>query len=206
MIIKSFKTYLIFCLLGLSLISAQNTKIDRSLLNSLKVTTSHESNPLKLCQTYNRIADEYFITYDLDSVKYYSEKAIKIAKVEGYKTEEGTAYKNIARTSSFNFDKRGYLTLKRDYHENISSAIQIFSGINDKKNLAECYYFLAKYYLSYHNSALFLETNNKAIELFKSLNDNLGVSRCYVAYAKVLSIQKKYEEAERLFRISEAVF
>lgn len=187
-------------------IFSQRTHVDFVKLENLKKKLLHVATQIEKARLYNEIAEELISTSSVDSVKKYSAEAIKIAVVQDFKSEEAIAYKNIAVVSSQNMDRRGYFTIKADYYENLNKAISIFLELNDKKNLAQCYKYLGKYYLEYHNHNLFIENNLKAVSLFEETNDSLGIASCYVDKGKVYSIQKKYDIAEHMFKIARTVF
>jgi signal transduction histidine kinase/CheY-like chemotaxis protein len=173
----------------------QRSNIDQQLVKYLRDKADLEQNYARKAPLYNKISSEYLLINSFDSVKHYSEKVTNLNNKTA-KVDLAIAYKNVAEVSSQNRDLRGKSSIKKDFHENIKKAIELFTDIQDFSNLAESYRLFSNYYTIYHDHRSFLQFNTKASSLFKQLNDSLGMAKCQVDLAKINAISRKYDLAE----------
>jgi|GEM_PF-970704 len=173
----------------------QSLKINARYLDSLKWCLVKEPNLQIKTAIYNKISEEFEKVYESDSIIFYGEKALELARIVKNKNEEANAYFNLAMANRIGYDRRDYLRARRNYFENINAAISCYQEIGDRKNLAESYLLLGSYYNRFGMPPSAYEYYIKGLDIFKKIKDDTGVARSYSFLGQFYDVHGKSKEA-----------
>ncbi|MGE5496623.1 MAG: tetratricopeptide repeat protein, partial [Syntrophothermus sp.] len=186
--------------------SAQSLRIDRSYLSHLKMQAASEKDERNRCRWFNLIAEEYIKSYTIDSSKHYSYMSLKLASVKGWSSEEAAALKNLVKANRANQFNSEYLTTRRESFESINRAIELYTKLGDKRNLAECYFLYGTYFKFHAKYDQVFEYNAKAREIYSSLHDSAGTAMCLGYLGGLYHATGKPDSARICFESSMKVF
>lgn len=187
-------------------VSGQYFKINKRYVDSLKSVLTSENDQFKICTIYNSISKEFLKIFQCDSIKLYSNKALKIALKNGYKNLEGLSYKFISMAARYSYDTTNYADQRTIYFSNINKAIDAFSHTNNFKELSESYGFLGQYYLKYWLEGPIYDHYQKALAAANKSNDLQALGLIYYRFGEYYNRTGDQYKSVDYFEKSDSIF
>lgn len=141
------------------------------ILNQLK-------EPIGLTRAYNILASIYDNYGDYNSAIKYAQKAIKVARENQYKEEEGDACTTLGQIYSRIEDYNGaieMLTKGLEYRQEVNAQFAVSSSLN----------LIARTYTLSKNYDSAIEYYNKSLELRESIGDKNGLPWTFLGFASM---------------------
>lgn len=178
--------------------ASQFGEFDESIgyLSKAEALSIEHGDMILLSLVYNNLGNYYFLTDEYALSKEYHEKALKIGIEEKHIPTEGLSLVNLGAVSNF-FGEH------EEASKQYARGLEIFRSLNDRLSTARCLIQLAA--TAPNDEEGFKrakELYEESIPILKECGDHIPISIALLSMGNLEQAQKKYDEAEELFRES----
>lgn len=161
-------------------------------IDSIKTVCKTQNDEIKRADSYERLARLYAYS-NVDSLLYYAEEALKLAKKNDYQDGIGGALFLI----SYGYDQIGKWD---EAIENLEQAITIFEEIDDTRSLVAAYLNLGVLYSYRTDQIKALEYTIKAKNLAETTDSKFGLPEALINIGGFYEVLKEYRSAIRYYQ------
>jgi signal transduction histidine kinase len=182
-----FLNFISFLIISTGFANGQN----RYEIDSLEALNISETNPEKLIDNYNDIAN-LFSNNNIDSAYFYATKALVECRKTGYVKGQAEAYYLL---SYFN-DRTGKL---EEAIEDLQKSITFYTELNDSTHLVGCYNNLGVLYSYGTDQKTSLEYFIKAMNIAEAAQKTFALSEVYTNIGSFYEFLKEYGSALKYY-------
>lgn len=154
-----------------------------------------ENETIGLARSYNILASIYDNYGDYNSAIKYAQEAIKYAKENQFKEEEGDACTTLGQIYSRIEDFNGaieMLTQGLEFREKANAKFAVSSSLN----------LIARTYTLSKNYEKAIEFYNRSLELRKSIGDQNGLPWTFLGFASMYQQMEDFEQASSYYNLA----
>ena len=188
---KKLSFYILFCISFLIVNTGFSIGKNQNEIDSLVRLNQTETNPEKLIDNYNEIAN-LFSNDNIDSAYFFVNKALDESKKIGYVKGQAEAYYLL---SYFN-DRTGKL---EDAIDDMQNAITFYTELGDSSYLVGCYNNLGVLYSYGTDQKTSLEYFIIAMNLAEAVNETFALSEVYANIGSFYEFLKEYGSALKYY-------